>query len=236
MKINNVDKIFVVHWKKLAERKNYIDNYLIDEDIIWLDMYDRDTISDDTVSELFTYDNEELWYNRVNGLYKNVPTFRNLKMSEICNSLSHIKALDYIIENNIETSLILEDDVIFIDDFKFKFNDKIKKTPDFDVIFLGNSFSIDILDNVGCEYSSPAKLVNDGVYEKIRNPKTRTVDSYVIKYNSAKRIRRIIDRISLPYDFDLAYFIKELDLKVYWWSPGLVTQGSMSGKYSSSIR
>jgi GR25 family glycosyltransferase involved in LPS biosynthesis len=231
-----IENIFIVHWKKLLERRKYLQREL-PEDIIWMDMYDRNAISDETISSVFTYDDEELWYNRLDGLYKDVPIFRNLKLSEICNSLSHIDILDHIIENNINMSLILEDDVILCNNFMVNVDENLKNTPsDFDIIFLGSSYSITILDSVGCDNKESAKMVRNNIYEKIRNPKTRTVDSYIVKYDTAKKLRNIIDRISLPYDFDLAYFIKELELKTYWWDPGLVTQGSMTGRYSSSIR
>lgn len=234
MKIN-VDKIFIVHWKELIDRRNYLEGVLPEDKTIWVDMYDRRIITENDILRYYSFNDKDTWYGRQNGLYKNILEFRKLRISEVCNSLSHIYCLDYIIDNNINLSLIIEDDVIFKPNFN-KFNDLLKNTPDFDLIFIGSSFSIQTLDNVGCENTEPAKLISPGIYEKVRNPKTRTVDSYIINFESAKKIRNIIDKISLPYDFDLAFFIKNLNLKVYWWEPGIISQGSQIGKYKSSIR
>lgn len=231
-----VDKVLIIHWKKLVERRKYIENVF--SECVWIDSLDRDIIDDDLINNYYDYDNPELWYHRTKGLYKDFINFRNLKKSEICNSISHILALDYIIENEINLSLILEDDVRLFENFYLAFNDNLNRTPkDFDLIFIGSGHYKELLDNQGCENDkSPIKLVSHDIYEKIRNPKTRTVDAYIIKNSAAKKLRKIIDKISLPYDFDLSYFIKMLNLKVYWWDPGLVYQGSMGGNYNSSIR
>ena len=41
----------------------------------------------------------------------------NLSMNHIACSMSHLKAWDYVMENNIENFIILEDDVVFKDNF-----------------------------------------------------------------------------------------------------------------------
>ena len=158
-------------------------------------------------------------------------------MSEICNSFSHLKAIEKIVENNYNTSLILEDDVIFNQNFE-NFDYLLNKTPkDFDIIFLGSSFSVYLLDvHVPYDNSHPIKINGDMVYEKVNHPKTRTVDAYILSLNAAKKLKNTISDFSHAFDFDLAYFIKQLDLKVYWWEPGLVCQGSQLGQYKSSIR
>jgi len=233
-----INDIFIVHWKELKERKKYLEEKFYDYNVIWVDFYDRNTIKDEEINKIYKKD-ESLWNSRVVDLYNDPPTYRELRLSEVCNSLSHIYVLKHIIDNNIEYGLVLEDDVILKDDFFSKFNFYFEDTPeDFDIIFLGSAFSIQILDNVGVESDKPSIKPESGVfvYEKFRNPKTRCVDAYIFKKSTCEKLKSIINEISLPYDFDLAYFIKELDLKVYWWEPGIVSQGSQSGQYSSSIR
>lgn len=233
-----LSNIFVVHWKKLTERKEYLENQLSKYDINWLDFYDRDTLTQEEIDNIYD-DSSETWNQRVIGLYNNPPTFRKLSKSEICNSMSHIYVLNNMIQNNFEYALVLEDDVILKDNFFPFFDHYFNLTPkDFDIIFLGSAFSVDILDSVGCENDKPKIKVQNGinVYEKFRNPKTRCVDAYILTKSAAEKLYSFIDKISLPYDFDLAYFIKELDLKVYWWEPGLVQQGSQTGSYRSSLR
>lgn len=235
MKINN---IYIVHWKELKDRRQYLEDKFIGFNVNWIDSYDRNTITENDIEQIYKKD-KNVWNSRVINLYNNPPAYRDLKISEICNSLSHIDVLDNIIDNNIDYGLVLEDDVILKNDFFVKFDEYYDQTPDdFDIIFLGTSFSTTILDSVGFDNDKPAITVKNNllVYEKFRNPKTRTVDAYILKNSTCKKLKTIINEISLPYDFDLAYFIKELDLKVYWWEPGLVFQGSMSGQYKSSIR
>ncbi len=235
MKVKN---IYIVHWKELIDRRNYLHEKLKDYNVFWIDFFDRNTISVDHIDSIYKKD-KNTWNNRVINLYNDPPTYRDLRLSEICNSLSHIYALDHMIENNIDYGLVLEDDVILKNNFFQDFDRYYNQTPDdFDMIFLGTSFSTSILDSVGCENDKPPiSIKNDTVvYEKFRNPKTRTVDAYILKKSTCEKLKTLINEISLPYDFDLAYFIKELDLKVYWWEPGLIFQGSQTGYYSSSIR
>ena len=50
--------------------------------------------------------------------------------------LSHVKCWNYIIDNNLDKALILEDDASFVSDFKNKIND-INFPEKFDIVFLG---------------------------------------------------------------------------------------------------
>jgi len=233
-----IDKIYIVHWNELKERKKYLDEQFSDYNPFWIEFYDRYTVSEELVNKVYKKD-EFLWNNRVKSLYNTPPEYRDLRLSEVCNSLSHMYAVIDMLEHDINYGLVLEDDVILKNDFFDKFDKYFDKTPkDFDIIFLGSSFSIEILDNVGCENYKPEINVNPDifVYEKFRNPKTRCVDAYIMTKSACEKLKIYSESFSLPYDFDLAYFIKELDLKVYWWEPGLVFQGSQVGYYSSSIR
>jgi len=233
-----INNIYIVHWKELTDRKQYLDEQLSKYSPIWIDFFDRNTVLEEEIRKIYKKD-KNIWDSRVIGLYNEPPQYRDLRVSEICNSMSHIYAINHMIENNNECGLVLEDDVILTSNFFPFFDHYFEQTPDdFDIIFLGSSFSTEILDSVGCENDKPKIEVQNGVivYEKFRNPKTRTVDAYILTQSACQKLKTLTDEISLPYDFDLAYFIKVLDLKVYWWEPGLVFQGSQAGYYSSSIR
>jgi len=233
-----IDNIFIIHWKELIDRKKYLEEKLSEYNVTWIDIYDRNSITNETISKVYKK-NVELWNNRMHRLYNHKPEYQEMKISEICNSLSHLYVLDYMIDNNIDYGIVLEDDVILKSDFFQRFDSCFNDTPkDFDIIFFGSSFSPQILDSVGFENDKPAIEIKYGVsvYEKFRNPKTRTVDAYILKKSTCKKLKTITNEISSAYDHDMAYFIKELDLKVYWWEPGLVFQGSQAGYYGSSIR
>jgi glycosyl transferase family 25 len=225
-------KIFIVHYKKLVERKKYlIDNlekYKFDYEFI--DKFDRESIS--KFDKLY-YNNEKLWQDRVNGIYNTIPDYRDLRESEICNSLSHIEALKKIVEYNLEYAIILEDDVILQDDFNEKIEDAINKIPnDLDVMFFGTSYSMSQLDNITSDKSI---RVCENVWKKIPGI-TRTVDAYIVSNKCAKLLIEEITEIILPFDFELTYFFRKLKMNIYWYDPGFISQGSMTGVYNSSMR
>jgi GR25 family glycosyltransferase involved in LPS biosynthesis len=194
-----VENIFIIHYKKLIERRNYLSNKFKDKDLIFIDEYDRDTIDNNIVRKYYN-NNKFLWEERTSSVYREKYTYRDLKMSEICNYLSHIKALELIIENNFTNALILEDDVILKENFFEEFDKIFMDTPtDFDIIFLGSSYTVDILENVGIDTSNPIVIVSDKrVYKKYNHPKTRTVDSYIITNECAKKLKEEIKEIALP--------------------------------------
>lgn len=230
-------KIFVVHYKKLTERKKYLADalqYFAERNKLeFIEDYDRDFISE---YDTMYHKNKDLWIKRVNGLYRDEPGYRDLKNSEICNSLSHLDAMKRIVDQKLNRAIIIEDDVIInnnfihnIDKFERELENQSEK---FDFAFFGSSFSINILDNANL---SESVKVDINTYKKIPG-KTRTVDAYIVTYDAAKKILDNIKEIVLPFDFELNYFFKELNMNVYWYDPGFISQGSMTGNYSSSIR
>ena len=226
-------KVYIIHYKELKDRRKYLeeqmDKYHLNS--IFIDEYDRDTIN---MNEIDVKYNENLWNKRMKGLYTEpIEKSRELKLSEICNSFSHLKALKIISESNDEYSIILEDDVIIPNKFDEKIDEIISKTPsDFEFIFFGNSFSLEILDNANL---SKSIKINDRIYKK-EPGKTRCVDAYIVKKESAKKILNEIKEIVLPFDLELNYFFKNMNTIVYWYHPGIIFQGSQMGIYKSSIR
>ena len=224
--------IYIIHYKKLKDRYLYLKEALKNYSVEWIDFYDRDKLTPNELS----WCNESLWSDRVVEIYRDAPPPRPLSSPEICNSLSHIEALKRIAFGEFEFGLVLEDDVILKQDFENKFQTLLGQTPlDYGLIFLGNAFSMKTLNRVGCNPSKEIKITPN-IYEKTSHPKTRTVDAYIIKKEAAQSLVEKITKICLPFDFELSYFIQQLDLKVYWWDPGLIYQGSQIGRYRSSIR
>lgn len=223
-------KIFIVHYKKLTERKTYLEKVLSNFDFEFIEKFDRESILDfDTLYS----DDKSLWEERTNGIYNFNITYSKIRDSEFCNSLSHIEAMKNIVEQNLEYAIILEDDVIIGDDFSAKIEEIIKNIPkDFDFVFFGTSFSKKILDNATFDDS-----VNfSGNLWKKKLGSTRTVDAYVVSNKAAQILIDNIKEIVLPFDFELNYFFRKLKMEVYWYDPGFIKQGSQSGHYSSSIR
>lgn len=222
--------IFIVHYKKLIDRKKYLQEKLKNYNIYFIDEYDREFV--DKYDKIY-FKNKNLWKERVDGIYKDDIKYRDLKNSEVCNYLSHLKAYKKILENNLEYAIILEDDVIINDDFDINLNDLINNIPkDYDCIFFGSSFKIKDLDYMTFETST---FVSDFLYKKELGT-SRTADAYIVSNKAAKKLVDNINEIALPIDFSLTYFFRHLNMNIYWREPGFISQGSMIGKYRSSLR
>jgi len=108
-------------------------------------------------------------------------------------ALSHINIWKKIIKNNLNRTLILEDDFIFKDNFLDKFNKYIKEAPDnFDILFLSSNF-------IHNKYLK-IKDINPFYYKQLFISQTV---SYIITLQGAKKILNYINKVSYHIDFDL---------------------------------
>ena len=201
-------KVFVIHYKKLENRKRDIIQQLQQLHITnyeFIEHYDRDTLT------------KEDRQNFEEGY----------KSCQIAITLSHLYAYKEIADK-YDCALIVEDDAIFHPNFIELFNDYMKQLPsDFDAFFIGHGCNLHI-DNH--ELKS-----NCNVYKK---QETRCTDSYVVSKKCATNIINHVNNISYkinsPVDFWLNTVFKDLDLNIYWAEPHLVVQGTIIGKYPSS--
>ena len=58
----------------------------------------------------------------------------------------------------------------------------------------------------------------------------------IIKKDAAKKVLATFDQWNLPADWEFNYQLKAHDLKVYWWEPPVVAQGSQCGVYDTTIQ
>ena len=113
---NKIEKIFIIHYKPLLERKQYLINYFINNNITnyeFRDLYQRENLSKEIKDKYFKLD--------------------NLNPAQICITIEHIETYRQIINDNKNTNkwyLILEDDAIFCDNFIDKINEYLKVIPD----------------------------------------------------------------------------------------------------------
>jgi GR25 family glycosyltransferase involved in LPS biosynthesis len=226
--------INIIHYKKLIERKKYLTNILDSFEMTYVfnEKYDRDTISKDIIEKYYK-NNPQIWEEKTKGLYTIIIGHRELKNSEICNGISHISSLKKISEDINDYGIIIEDDVIFKNYFKNDLFNVMNDIPnDYDIIFLGSEYDIYHLDKLN---NSKTIKIKNNIFKKTP-PKTRTVDAYIVKKDFAKKLYDNINSLTLPFDFELNYWLDKLNANCYWVDPGLVKQGSMNGVYKSSNR
>lgn len=222
----NVDKVFVTHYKPLKERKGNIENLMTFHNIEfdWVDGEpDRDYIAN-------FYDNTpEGWRKRAeNEMYSNPPSRKQMKESEISLLFKHVEVYKKIVKEKIQTTLVLEDDVLFIKNFSEQFNFNLRTTPsDWDFVYIGS----------GCNLRIDNNRLQQGQVAYIKeHPASKCTDSYLITYEAAKKILNSIERFAMPIDFELNYQMWLHDMNVYWWEPPVVAQGSQVGTYRSAIQ
>lgn len=221
----NVDKIFITHYSPLKERKDrllpIIQSFRNDYEFI----EKEPTLHD--ISFMFDFD-EYIWRRKIEAVYSGHHLFRVLKDSEISLIYKHMLALQSIRDNKIETALILEDDVVFDDDFENRFNQQLKQSPkDWDFIFPGSGCNLHIPDN---------HIVSGQTSYRKNHPASKCTDSMVVKLSAVDKILNTLETCTLPWDYELSYQFFINSLKVYWWEPTLAKQGSQIGLYGSKIQ
>jgi GR25 family glycosyltransferase involved in LPS biosynthesis len=210
-------KIFVIHYKKLVERKQSI-----------LEQFAKHNITD---FEFIDIDRDEI------ANYNTTIFETGYINSQIAISLSHFKAYREIAEK-YDCSLLLEDDVILSDNFSENLTKYMEQLPsDFDMLFLGNGCNLHI---------EPYKIKpNQYIYPKCLHPTswggmgaTRCTDSYIISKQCAIKLCNYLNnlpyKIKEPIDWWLNRACRDNNFSVYWAEPTIVTQGTENGTYSTS--
>ena len=211
-------RIFVLHYSKLIERKQFI-----------LKQFETNNITDYEFIE--KYNKEDL--TDIDKLL-----FNNVKEPMISLINKHFYVYKLIAEK-YENGLIFEDDVILENNFKEKLNKYILELPkDYDMLFIGNGCNLHIEKD---------KLIPDKyIYHKCLYPTywggdgaSRCTDSYLISKKCAIKLCDYISKllpgsINLPSDWWLNVAARDNNFKVYWAEPNIVTQGTESGLFKSS--
>ncbi|NQU94779.1 MAG: glycosyltransferase family 25 protein [Candidatus Omnitrophica bacterium] len=227
-----IDKLFIPHYTRLKERKKALSRQLDELAItpIWVEKFDQEDI-DSLINKAYAPE-PKLWHKRCLDLYKEPPTYRKLKKSEISLALKHLECYRQVVDKEIKEAIIVEDDVILDKNFCETFNLYLKQTPrDYDMIYFSSHFSWDKL-NDGSGNSIPLATQPGKYVYKRAHPATNCTDSYIITFEAAKKLLDKIDKIVMPIDFELNYYLKILNFNVYWWAPGL----TKIAPYISSIQ
>ena len=127
-------------------------------------------------------------------------------------------------------SLIVEDDVLHNFRYKSSIKKILKNDDDWDLLFIGEGIGREFIKNKVRKKSFRRKLYD------VEHPATNCAEAYFIKKQAANTIYNNIIPFHLISDWELAYQISNLDLKVKWCLPSIFYQGSRSGKYKSELR
>jgi GR25 family glycosyltransferase involved in LPS biosynthesis len=209
-------KIFIVHYKKLTDRKQQIINQMDKNGLTceFIDMYDRDNLKEDEIKKF------------------------SIDRANIAISLSHLQCYEKILQEQDDYALILEDDVILDSDFNTMLSKYIKELPqDWDMLFIGDGCCL----HIPTEMISP----NITIYRKSTEKTewggmgaTRCTDSYLVTKKCATKIleysKNVTEKITLPIDHWLNDVLHSIQSNIYWAEPTIVTQGTQNGLYTSS--
>ena len=220
-----VNKVYIAHYTPLESRKESLISKLDSFGVqaAWIE--DEPTRQD--IDNLHT-NTPILWNHKLQNLdYGGPIPHKQLTRSELSIAFKHLKIYEDIVKNGIQTALVLEDDVVFEEDFVNKFNFNLMSTPnDWDLIFIGS----------GCNLRIPPNNVISGkIAYKKEHPASKCADSYLINLSASDRILNTIIPFTLPIDFEINHHMRIHDMSVYWWEPPVITQGSQCGLYTSEI-
>lgn len=192
--------------------------------------YDKENLSNLNINNFYRGDKD--CYLKKATLWNKDNLFKELNHSEISCALKHLEALNKSSRDNSEVSLIVEDDVLVASRFfKQKLNKILNDDTEWDLAFIGQGIGKNFILN---------KIKRKFVYKRslfsVDHPSTNCAEAYLIKKDAAKKISKNFLPFDLPFDWELAYQLHELDLKVKWLYPPLFFQGSKSGSYKSELR
>jgi GR25 family glycosyltransferase involved in LPS biosynthesis len=206
----NIEKIFIIHYKKLTERKTFIEDQISKSglnvsDIEWITNYDKDEwILDDIKKEYpQMFDSSGIHCKLIKS---------QLILSDVSMDLKHLHVMKEIVKRNIKDALIFEDDCFIGDDFIENFNRyKSQLPPDWHLFFVGG------------DYQTSENIVPwKNVYERKGFHSSRGTFCYSISNSGANLMLPLFKNINDPPDWYFNYVIDTLNVNNFWAEPPLI--------------
>lgn len=224
-----IDKIFVCHHKPLVHRKKNLQNFFDnnDIDVEWIENYLPEEIKQDYnnligLDELernpISYNISDERYKLFPGWFGHIKNFSNNKrdvtIPELSLYLKQKECFEKHIKKKYKNILILEDDIIFPNNFLEYLNKCILEfeshIPKLDCLIIGSC----------CGFKSNNIKSNKFVYYDESNL-TRCAHAIVYTLNASEKIYKNLHPINWPIDFKLNEIIIKESLKVGWVEPPL---------------
>ncbi|MDG6473623.1 LPS biosynthesis glycosyltransferase [Glaesserella parasuis] len=214
--MNHIPKIFIISLKN-SPRREFISKRLSD---LKLNFEFFDAVYGKDLSE------EKLKEIDFEFYPKHFSARKQMTLGEVGCAMSHIKLYEYIVENNIDNAIILEDDAIVSLYFKEIISDALNKiSPKYEILFLDHGkakiypFPKNLVERYRlARYISPSK-----------NSKRTIIRTtgYIITQAGAKRLLEYAYPIRMPSDF-LTGALQMTHIRAYGIEPSCVFGGSHS--------
>ncbi len=145
-------------------------------------------------------------------------------------NLKHKRALEIILERGEERALVMEDDIFLFEEFEERIKkvvEESKALPPDHVIYLSNS----------CNKYTPRSRRRSGVH-LYENDHSRAADCYLITLGACQKRLRWLEsnKISTACDHLFNRMDAEAEVRIYWAEDPIAEQGSMSGRFLSSVQ
>lgn len=206
MKISDFyEKIYIVHWKPLAERKKYLIEQFtklkILDRVVWVDQYEKEKD------------------------VKNFPNPFKINIRLIAINMSHLYCYQDQLKNKYKHVLIFEDDIDFGSlNIPVYLNQAAKEFQELngDLAFLSTCCGLKV------KKPKPPQLL---YYDK--DYVTRCTGAYIVNLRCVEKL--IASMINFhAVDRILNYIIPHMNIRVLW-SAIPIRQGTETGKYASSM-
>ena len=133
----SIGKICIAHYTPLSKRKDFLLQQLKNHNVVACEWFECEPAPSEFAG-LYD-DSRESWELKTQIGYSHSTPYRKLNKSDISLLYKHLAIWTTIINDDIETCLVLEDDVILEKNFVNDFNYNLHVTPkDWDLIFIGS--------------------------------------------------------------------------------------------------
>jgi len=222
--MNQINKIYICHYSPLKERHTHMieqcKKYNLEEKLDFITEHDREKISKENL-QLFN--------------------INKLKLCEISLFLKHIQSMKEILKDKNPYGIIMEDDVIFKENFVNNFDKIMKIIPNkFDILYTGFfPFLNEYINKTGIEHPTKTSLNKVGEFYCMNNisvfPWTgnnKGTDFYIISKEGCAKFLVFIEQckknniqIELPIDHCMGQFFYKKG-NVYWTNNEITLHGS----------
>ena len=208
-------KIFIVHYKKMVDRKSYLTKFFEDRgvDVEFLLGGQREDITPELLLKFYKYDS---------SVYS-----RNLNPGEIGCAIGHYQGIQKVVDQDLPYAIFFEDDVVFDEDFVTKFQSRFQNFDLlFDLISLGDCCGIGIY---GVHMGNGFHLINP--------PRGRCGYAHILSNRACKILLKNLP-FNYPIDWHIGNYVSNMESKftTLWVDPPLAYEGSKMSNYNSSIR